>query len=134
MSTDYSWTKHDGVWKRKLGGMETFYLTLASPEGHPVHWMVGCCVSLLYHGKDSVDIQDALWQAWKDTRLKLPTLASTVDRANGEIVVSEDTSGVAMDEWLRKSFQVHDGITANDLFSCFKSQLHITLHFLRGTI
>ncbi|KAI1151389.1 hypothetical protein F4825DRAFT_477082 [Nemania diffusa] len=105
MSTDYSWTKHDGVWKRKLGGMETFYLTLASPEGHPVHWMVGCCVSLLYHGKDSVDIQDALWQAWKDTRLKLPTLASTVDRANGEIVVSEDTSGVAMDEWLRKSFQ-----------------------------
>lgn len=130
MSATFSWHEDNGVWRRKLGGMETFYLTLASPEGQPVHWMIGCCVSLIYNGKDSIDIQGALRRAWKETRLKLPSLASTLDRSSGEIVVALGDTSSESDEWLRESFQVHDHGSANDLFSAFKSQLHITLHFL----
>ncbi|KAI1116685.1 hypothetical protein F5Y14DRAFT_406253 [Nemania sp. NC0429] len=128
------WAEEGGVWRRRLGGMEKFYLTLASPEGEPVHWMVGCCVSFSYHGNDDVDIAQTIRRAWIATQLGLPSVASTIDRARGEIVVASDTSSSGIDEWLSRSFKVHDdaSASADDLFSGFRSQLHITLHFLRG--
>ncbi|MCJ1268528.1 hypothetical protein MMC22_008416 [Lobaria immixta] len=124
------WTEQDGVWRRKLGSMETFYLTLASPDGEPVHWMIGCCVSIAYCGNDNVDVEKAVRQAWKDTRRDFPNIAAVVDRGTQEMVVGSDDTA-AVEEWLHKSFQVHDGMTADELFSSFKSQLSITLHFLR---
>lgn len=132
MSATVSWAEENGVWRRRLGGMEAFYLALASPEGQPVHWMVGCCVALSYHGKDDVDIAHEIRRAWTATRLNLPSVASVIDRAAGEIVVAGDTSSNSIDEWLSRSFQVHDNASANNLFSGFKSQLYVTLHFLRG--
>lgn len=129
MAAVYPWTEQDGAWRRKLGSMETFYLTLASPEGAPVHWMIGCGVSIAYHGKDSVNIENALRQAWKDMRRDFPNIAGVVDTKAQEMIVGSDDSA-AVEEWLQKSFQVHNGISAGELFSAFKSQFCITLHFL----
>ena len=42
MAALYPCTEQDGVWHQMLGSMESFYRTLASPEGEPVHWMIGC--------------------------------------------------------------------------------------------
>ena len=39
----------------------------------------------------------------------------------------------AVEDCLFNSFQAHDGIAADELFSAFKSQISITLHFLRDT-
>lgn len=130
MAAAYPWTEQDGVWRRKLGSMESFYLTLASPEGEPVHWMIGCCVSIKYSGDGKIDVENALRQAWKDTRPDFPSIAAVVDPGTQEMVVGSDDTA-AVEEWLQKSFQVQDGITADELFSAFKSQFSITLHFLR---
>ncbi|KAI9927007.1 hypothetical protein ASPWEDRAFT_177463 [Aspergillus wentii DTO 134E9] len=132
MAAAYPWSQQDGAWRRKLGSMESFYLTLASPEGAPVHWMIGCGVSIAYRGNDSVDIANALRQAWKETRRDFPNITAVVDTNTREMVVGSDES-TAVEEWLQKSFQVHDGISADELFSAFKSQFCITLHFLRDT-
>lgn len=130
MAAAYPWTEQDGVWRRKLGSMESFYLTLASPEGEAVHWMIGCCVSIAYTGKRSVDVENALRQAWKDMRHDFPNIAASIDPSTEEMVVGSDEPAT-VEEWLQKSFQVHDGVAADELFSAFKSQFSITLHFLR---
>lgn len=129
----YPWTSQDGVWRRKLGSMESFYLTLASPEGSPVHWMIGCSVSISYLGKNpSFDIENAVRQAWKATRWDFPNIAAVVEPSTEEMVVRVGPDEEEEEAWLRKSFQVHDdGITADELFASFKSQFCITLHFLR---
>ena len=130
MAAAYPWIEDNGVWRRKLGSMESFYLTLASPEGQPVHWMIGCCVSIAYCGNDSVDIEKALRQGWKDTRRDFPSIAAVVDPATREMVVRSDDAST-VEQWLQRSFKVHHGITADELFSAFKSQFYTTLHFLR---
>lgn len=132
MAATYPWTEADGVWRRGLGSMESFYLTLASPEGQPVHWMIGSCISIAYRGNESVNIEESLRQAWKDIRPDFPTIAAIVDPKTREIVVRSDDAST-VDSWLQKSFQVHDGINADELFSAFRSQFCITLHFLRDT-
>lgn len=132
MAKSSSWREIDGAWRRSLGSMESFYLTLASPEGQPVHWMIGCCTSIAYHGDDGLDIQRALQQAWRKVRCDLPNVGATVDRATGEIVVGPSDEA-DLDTWLLKSFQTHDRAIADELFSDFKSQLCITLHYLPGS-
>ncbi len=129
----YPWTSQDGVWRRKLGSMESFYLTLASPEGSPVHWMIGCSVSISYLGKESsVNIANAVRQAWKATRRDFPNIAAVVEPSTAEMVVRVEPDDDEEEAWLRKSFQVHyDGITADELFASFRSQFCTTLHFLR---
>ncbi|XWW92943.1 hypothetical protein V2A60_000871 [Cordyceps javanica] len=130
MAEQNVWTETNGVWKRSLGAMETFYLSLASPVGQPVHWMIGCGVSVAYRGDDKVDVESALKQAWRDTRLRFPGLSATVDPVEKQVVVGP-SDAASVDAWLEKSFIVHDGVEADDLFASFKSQLCITVHFLR---
>ncbi|KAL8968765.1 MAG: hypothetical protein Q9197_004699, partial [Variospora fuerteventurae] len=132
MAEAYAWIEEGGVWRRNLGSMESFYLTLASPEGEAVHWMIGCCVSIKYRGNDSIDIENAIRQAWKTTRHGFPNIAAVIDPSAQEMVVGPDDP-TAVDEWSLKSFKTHDGITADELFSSFKSQFSMTLHFLRDT-
>ncbi|KAK2022919.1 hypothetical protein LX32DRAFT_629096 [Colletotrichum zoysiae] len=124
------WYNQDGTWRRKLGSMESFYLSLASPEGHPVHWMVGCSVTIKSH-LDNVDAEASLRRAWQAIRREFPCVGAAVDPASRELVVHED--GADAEDWLRKSFRVHEGTTANELFSGFRSQFHMTLHYLRDT-
>jgi hypothetical protein len=128
-ATNYPWTEEYGVWRRKLGSMESFYLALASPEGMPVHWMIGCCVSLTYQGS-SFNIPHSLLQAWRSLRPDFPNIAATVDPETKEMVVR--TEGLE-EEWLERSFKVHQSGTASALFEGFRSQFCITLHFLQGT-
>ncbi|KAJ3483684.1 hypothetical protein NLG97_g7249 [Lecanicillium saksenae] len=130
MAEQNVWTETNGVWKRSLGAMENFYLSLASPVGQPVHWMIGCGVSVAYHGSDKVDIESVLKQAWKDTCLRFPGITATVDPVEKQVVVGP-SDAVSVDAWVEKSFLVHDGVEADDLFASFKSQLCITLHYLR---
>lgn len=130
MTAPYAWTEKDGVWRRSLGATESFYLTLATPEGQPVHLMIGCCLSIAYRGNDDVNVEEALRRGWKDIHHEFPNITAVVDPSTRELTVrSYDASTV--DQWLQKSFQVHDGITADELFSGFRSQYCITLHFLR---
>ncbi|RYP81461.1 hypothetical protein DL770_005894 [Monosporascus sp. CRB-9-2] len=128
-SAAYSWINQGDAWRRKLGSMESFYLSLASPEGQPVHWMIGCSVTIKNHA-DAVDTEEALREAWKSIRRDFPCVGAVVDPPSREIVVREDAD---TEEWLQKSFRVHDGTTADELFSAFRSQFHITLHYLRDT-
>ena len=79
MAAVYPYTERDGVWPQKLGSMESFYLTLASPEGEPVHWMIGCCVSTACRGSNSVDIEKAVRQAWRYTRRKFLNIATVIE-------------------------------------------------------
>ncbi|KAL9036782.1 MAG: hypothetical protein Q9214_005985 [Letrouitia sp. 1 TL-2023] len=135
MAATYPWTKQEGSWRRKLGSMESFYLTLASPEGEPVHWMIGCCVSIAYRGNDgSVDVENALRQAWKETRHGFPNISAIVDCSTQEMVIgsNDDDNSAAIQHWLDRSFKVlGDDISADELFSTFRSQFCITLHYLR---
>ncbi|KHO00584.1 uncharacterized protein MAM_01362 [Metarhizium album ARSEF 1941] len=132
MDQFYSWKEENGSWQRNMGSMETFYLSLAAPEGQPVHWMIGSGVSIAYRGDDDVDVAEALKQAWRRVRHDLPSVGATVDLVNQRLVVGPDDD-VSVEAWLQSSFRVHDGITADQLFSGFKSRFSITLHFLRGT-
>ncbi|KAK1708205.1 uncharacterized protein BDZ83DRAFT_592791 [Colletotrichum acutatum] len=126
---NFPWSNKDGIWHRQLGSMESFYQSLASPEGYPVHWMIGCSVTL-QNQDESIDQESSLQRAWKTVARDFPCAGAVVDPASREIVVHE---GVVTDEWLQKSFRVHDGTTADELFSAFKSQFHITLHYIRDT-
>ncbi|EFQ32283.1 hypothetical protein CGRA01v4_11144 [Colletotrichum graminicola] len=126
---NYPWSNQNGTWRRKLGSMESFYQSLASPEGQPVHWMIGCSVTIKTH-VDTVDTETSLREAWKSILRELPCVGAVVDPVSREIVTRED---VDVGEWLRKSFRVHEGTTADELFSAFRSQFHITLHYLRDT-
>ncbi|KAH7329710.1 hypothetical protein B0I35DRAFT_474276 [Stachybotrys elegans] len=129
--SSHTWKERDGVWRRSLGSMESFYLALATPEGDPVHWMIGSCITIAYRGIHKVEMEAALRQAWQSLVYELPNIAAVIERDTGEMVV--DTNAAAIDKWLQTSFQVHHGITADELFSSFKSQFRITLHFLRDT-
>ncbi|OHE95987.1 hypothetical protein CORC01_08680 [Colletotrichum orchidophilum] len=128
-SANYPWNKQHGVWSRQLGSMESFYQSLASPEGYPVHWMIGCSVTVQNHDSN-INNEGSLRQAWKALAWDFPCIGGVVDPASREIVVREDA---ITNEWLQKSFRVHDGTTADELFSAFKSQFHITLHYIRDT-
>lgn len=129
LSDEFGWTEvEEGVWRRKLGSMESFYLTLASPEGQPVHWMIGCCVSIAYHGAGNANMEQALRAAWETVRGYFPSVSAVVDRASREMVV--DTKAPTT-SWAHDTFVAHDGITADQLFASFTSQLHMTLHYLR---
>jgi hypothetical protein len=94
--------------------------------------MIGCKVSISYLGKNSsVDIENAVRQAWKATRRDFPNIAAVVEPNTEELVVRLGPDDKE-EAWLRKSFQVHDdGITADELFASFSSQFCITLHLLR---
>ncbi|KAL2878748.1 hypothetical protein SGCOL_005974 [Colletotrichum sp. CLE4] len=127
--TNYPWSNKDGVWYRQLGSMESFYQSLASPEGYPVHWMIGCSVTIQAQD-DSIDKEGSLRKAWKAVAKDFPCVGAVVDPVSREIVARENA---ITDEWLQKSFRVHDGTTADELFSAFKSQFHITLHYIRDT-
>jgi hypothetical protein len=129
VDSPFAWTKHDGVYRRKVGSMESFYLSLATPEGYPVHWMVGCSVTITSQ-PDNVNVEEALRKAWDATRSDFPCLGAVVDPVSREIVVRED---VTAEEWLQRSYRVHDDTTTNELFSAFRSQHHITLHYIRST-
>ncbi|RYP53009.1 hypothetical protein DL768_001912 [Monosporascus sp. mg162] len=85
-SAAYSWTNRDNAWRRKLGSMESFYLSLASPEGQPVHWMIGCSVTIQNHA-DTVNTEEALREAWKSIRRDFPCVGAVVDPAAQEIVL-----------------------------------------------
>ncbi|KAL8383417.1 hypothetical protein RB595_006935 [Gaeumannomyces hyphopodioides] len=94
--------------------------------------MIGCAVILRYRGTDAdVDAETSLVRAWKQTRESFPSLAAVADPASREIVVSTNVGPEAVQEWARRSFRVHEGVTADELFTSFRSQFHITLHFLR---
>lgn len=110
--------------------MESFYLAMATPEGQPVHWMIASCISIAYHGADMADTERSLRQAWETVRRDLPGVAAVTDPASRELVFNEE---IAAKNWLQKSFQIHDDTSADELLSEFKSQFHITLHFLRST-
>ncbi|KAJ0164116.1 hypothetical protein CTA2_1722 [Colletotrichum tanaceti] len=134
VSTDHSgakypWTVKDGTRRRALGSMESFYLSLASPEGQPVHWMIGCSVTLKSRD-ELVDAETALRNAWQSMRREFPCVGAVVDPAAREIVVRDDAD---MEEWMQRSFRVHEGTTADELFSSFRSQFYITLHYIRDT-
>lgn len=132
MAAAYPWTEQDGAWRRKLGSMESFYMTLATPEGAPVHWMVGCGMSIVSHGSDDLDIETAVREASKVLRDELPSIAAVVDPATVELIVGSKNLNT-VDYWLNNSFRVHEGIHANELFSAFTSEYSMTLHFLRDT-
>ncbi|KXX81178.1 hypothetical protein MMYC01_201575 [Madurella mycetomatis] len=127
MAAAFPWTGRDGVWRRRLGSMESFYLTLAAPEGEPVHWMVGCCVSFAYRGKNA-DVENTLRQAWTEFRHEFPTIAAAVNPLTREMGVAMSDDPVSIDIWQHKSFHVHSGTTADELFGGFRSQFHIILH------
>ncbi|KAF4124356.1 hypothetical protein GMORB2_5022 [Geosmithia morbida] len=126
---NYPWSNRDGVWRRRLGSMESFYQSLASPEGAPVHWMIGCSVTIQTRN-GHVNIQDSVRQAWEVVAQDFPCIGAVVDAASREIAVREEIDTA---EWLQRSFKVHQGTTADELFSALKSQFHVTLHYVRGT-
>ncbi|KAK0379653.1 hypothetical protein CLIM01_02980 [Colletotrichum limetticola] len=126
---NFPWSNKDGIWRRQLGSMESFYQSLASPEGYPVHWMIGCSVTL-QNQDESIDKEGSIRRAWKIVAKDFPCAGAVVDSASREIVVGEDA---ITDEWLQKSFLVHDGTTVDEVFSAFKSQFHITLHYVRDS-
>ena len=130
MADSSSWSEQNGVWRRPLGSMESLYAALASPEGEPVHWMIGSCLSIEYHGDDGFDIERALQNSWRQVRHDLPNIGATVDRATGELVVEADDDEASLNTWLQKTFLTHRDVTADELFSDFKSQFCITLHYL----
>lgn len=128
--TAFTWTEKEGIWCRKLGSMESFYLAMATPEGQPVHWMVACCVDIAYHGPDMANTENSLRQAWRTVSRDLSSVAVVADPASQELVFDKE---FAEKDWLQKSFQVRDHTSADELLSELKSQFHITLHFLRRT-
>lgn len=123
------WSQVGNVWQRGTGSMESFYGFIASPEGQIGHWIICCVVRFEYVGLP-INLEQALRQAWTSLRYRFPSLESTV---SDDTRFCETPGNPAAEQWMKKTYQIHEETTADELFARLRSISHITLHYLPET-
>jgi hypothetical protein len=132
MGSTYDWKQEGVIWRRRLGSMESFYLTQAAAQGQPVHMMIEGCMPFKCEDP-TVNVKEAILEAWKSIRFDFPNIVAEINTRTCTIEVNtpQDHEVYEMSLWLQRPFKTHERVSTNKLFTEFNSQYHITLQLIQ---